>query len=85
MVQTIIDRCMQMHGAGGLTADYFMAEAFNYARWCRRPTGRTGVHQMALGKQVISAYAAEAGLITWWAAQAASLRQEIASLYRLVG
>ena len=29
MVQNIIDRCMQMHGAGGLTSDYFMAEAFN--------------------------------------------------------
>ncbi len=29
MVQNVIDRCMQMHGAGGLTEDYFMAEAFN--------------------------------------------------------
>jgi len=56
MVQTIIDRCMQMHGAGGLTADYFMAEAFNYARWCRQADGPDQVHQMALGKQVISAY-----------------------------
>ena len=35
MAQTVIDRCMQIHGAGGLTADYPMAEAFNYARWCR--------------------------------------------------
>lgn len=56
MVQTIIDRCMQMHGAGGLTADYFMAEAFNYARWCRQADGPDQVHQMALGKQVIAAY-----------------------------
>tara|TARA_R110001599_G_scaffold353463_1_gene593058 strand:- start:106646 stop:107869 length:1224 start_codon:yes stop_codon:yes gene_type:complete len=56
MVQTIIDRCMQMHGAGGLTADYFMAEAFNYARWCRQADGPDQVHQMALGKQVITAY-----------------------------
>ena len=56
MVQTIIDRCMQMHGAGGLTADYFMAEAFNYARWCRQADGPDQVHQMALGKQVIAAH-----------------------------
>lgn len=56
MVQNIIDRCMQMHGAGGLTADYFMAEAFNYARWCRQADGPDQVHQMALGKQVINAY-----------------------------
>jgi len=57
MVQTVIDRCMQMHGAGGLTSDYFMAEAFNYARWCRQADGPDQVHMMALGKQVISAYA----------------------------
>jgi acyl-CoA dehydrogenase len=56
MVQTIIDRCMQMHGAGGLTEDYFMAEAFNYARWCRQADGPDQVHQMALGKQVIDLY-----------------------------
>ncbi len=57
MVQTIIDRCMQMHGAGGLTADYFMAEAFSYARWCRQADGPDQVHQMALGKQIIQRYA----------------------------
>ncbi|MFK8050184.1 MAG: acyl-CoA dehydrogenase family protein [Halioglobus sp.] len=57
MVQTIIDRCMQMHGAGGLTEDYFMAEAFNYARWCRQADGPDQVHQMALGKQIIDRYA----------------------------
>ena len=56
MVQNIIDRCMQMHGAGGLTEDYPMAEAFNYARWCRQADGPDQVHQMALGKQVIDQY-----------------------------
>ncbi|MEP4485087.1 MAG: acyl-CoA dehydrogenase family protein [Halioglobus sp.] len=53
MAQTIIDRCMQIHGAGGLTEDYCMAEAFNYARWCRQADGPDQVHQMALGKMVI--------------------------------
>ncbi len=57
MAQTVIDRCMQIHGAGGLTADYPMAEAFNYARWCRQADGPDQVHMMALGKQVIKRYA----------------------------
>ena len=56
MAQTVIDRCMQMHGAGGLTADYPMAEAFNYARWCRQADGPDQVHMMALGKQVIKRF-----------------------------
>ena len=57
LVQEVLDRCIQIHGAGGLTADYFMAEAFNYARWCRQADGPDQVHHMALGKQVISRYA----------------------------
>lgn len=56
MVQAIIDRCMQMFGAGGLTEDYCMAEAFNYARWCRQADGPDQVHQMALGKQLIKRF-----------------------------
>ncbi|MCP4469472.1 MAG: acyl-CoA dehydrogenase [Gammaproteobacteria bacterium] len=59
MVQTIIDRCMQIHGAGGLTGDYFMAEAFSYARWCRQADGPDQVHLMALGKQIIARYAGD--------------------------
>ncbi len=57
MAQTVIDRCMQIHGAGGLTADYPMAEAYNYARWCRQADGPDQVHMMALGKQIIKRYA----------------------------
>jgi acyl-CoA dehydrogenase len=56
MAQNVIDRCMQFHGAGGLTEDFPMAEAFNYARWCRQADGPDQVHQMALGKQVIRRY-----------------------------
>ncbi len=59
MVQNIIDRCMQIHGAGGLTEDYPMAEAFNYARWCRQADGPDQVHQMALGKQIIDRFGSE--------------------------
>ena len=57
MAQGVIDRCMQIHGAGGLTADYPMAEAFNYARWCRQADGPDQVHMMSLGKQIIRRYA----------------------------
>ena len=57
MAQTVIDRCMQIHGAGGFTADYFMAEAFSYARWCRQADGPDQVHMMALGKQIIQQHA----------------------------
>jgi acyl-CoA dehydrogenase len=57
MAQTVIDRAMQIHGAGGLTADYPMAEAFNYARWCRQADGPDQVHMMALGRDVVKRYA----------------------------
>jgi acyl-CoA dehydrogenase len=56
-VQKVIDRCMQIHGAGGLCQDFFMAEAFNYARWCRQADGPDQVHMMSLGKQIIQRYA----------------------------
>ena len=59
LIQNVIDRAMQMHGAGGLTEDYCMAEAFNYARWCRQADGPDQVHQMALGKQIIERYSGE--------------------------
>lgn len=58
MAQRVIDRCMQIHGAGGLTGDYPMAEAFNYARWCRQADGPDQVHMMALGRQLVKRYTA---------------------------
>ena len=57
MAQTVIDRAIQMHGAGGLTADFCLAESLNYARWCRLADGPDQVHLMALGKQIIQRYA----------------------------
>ena len=57
LIQYLIDRCMQMYGAGGLTEDWCMAEQFNYARWCRQADGPDEVHEMALGKRMIKHYA----------------------------
>ena len=53
MAQRVIDRAIQMHGAGGLCDDWFMAEAYSYARWCRLADGPDEVHMMALGRQII--------------------------------
>ncbi len=57
MAVKVIDRAIQMHGAGGLTADFFMAEAYSYSRWMRIGDGPDQVHLMALGKQLIKDYA----------------------------
>ncbi|MFT5705219.1 MAG: acyl-CoA dehydrogenase [Shewanella sp.] len=56
MAQNVIDRAMQIHGAGGLSQDWFMAEAFNYARYCRLADGPDEVHMMSLGKMIIDRY-----------------------------
>ncbi len=56
MAQRVLDRAMQIHGAGGLSEDFFMAEAFTYARTCRLADGPDEVHMMSLGKQVIGEY-----------------------------
>ena len=57
MAQRVVDRAIQMHGAGGLSDDWFMAEAFGYARYCRLADGPDEVHMMALGKQLIKRFA----------------------------
>lgn len=59
MAATVIDRAMQIHGAGGLTDDYFLAEAFTYARQIRLADGPDQVHMSSLGKQLVKRYAAQ--------------------------
>lgn len=53
MACKVIDRAMQIHGAAGMTQDFFLAEAYNYARQCRIVDGPDQVHMMALGKQIV--------------------------------
>ena len=57
MALKVLDRCMQIHGAAGLTADFFMAEAYNYARQVRIADGPDQVHMMALGREVVARFA----------------------------
>ena len=56
MAFRVIDRAIQLFGAGGLTEDYFLAEAFNYARETRIADGPDEVHMMTLGKQLVETY-----------------------------
>ena len=57
MACRVIDRAIQVHGAAGLTEDYFLAEAFNYARQIRLADGPDQVHMMSLGKQLVRQFA----------------------------
>ena len=57
MAARVIDRAIQIHGAGGLTEDYFLAEAYNYARQIRFADGPDQVHMMALGRSLVKQYA----------------------------
>jgi acyl-CoA dehydrogenase len=59
MALKVLDRCMQIHGAAGLTEDFFMAEAFNYARQVRLADGPDQVHMMQLGRDLVRRYAAQ--------------------------
>jgi acyl-CoA dehydrogenase len=58
MALKVLDRCMQIHGAAGLTADFFLAEAYNYARQVRIADGPDQVHMMALGRELVGRYGA---------------------------
>ena len=58
MACEVIDDAIQMHGAAGLTEDFFLAEAYNYARQIRLADGPDQVHMMSMGKQVIQRYSA---------------------------
>ncbi len=56
MAQKVIDRAIQIHGGAGLTADFPLAELFNYARQIRLADGPDQVHMMALGRQLVRAH-----------------------------
>lgn len=50
MAQWVIDRAIQTHGAGGLTADYPMAMLWAQARGLRFADGPEEVHRMVLAR-----------------------------------
>jgi len=50
MACRVIDRAIQVFGAAGLTEDFPLAEAYNYARQIRLADGPDQVHMMALAR-----------------------------------
>ena len=53
MACRVIDRAIQIFGAAGLTDQYPLAEAYNYARQIRIADGPDQVHMMALARQLV--------------------------------
>jgi len=49
-VEWILDKAIQVHGAGGLSQDFFLASAFAYARTIRFADGPDEVHKNALAR-----------------------------------
>lgn len=60
MACTVIDRAIQIHGAAGLSQDFFLAQAYQMARSIRLADGPDQVHMMQLGKGVAAGYSAKA-------------------------
>jgi acyl-CoA dehydrogenase len=56
MACKVIDRAIQVFGAAGLTEDYPLAEAYNYARQIRIADGPDQVHMMALARQLVAGH-----------------------------
>lgn len=50
MLQRVLDRAMQAHGAGGLSQDFVLAKFFSRARTLRYADGPDEVHKNQLGK-----------------------------------
>ena len=55
MACAVIDRAMQMHGAGGLSQDHFLAQAYAGARSLRLADGPDEVHIAALARALVKA------------------------------
>jgi len=62
MACTVLDRAIQIHGAGGVSQDFFLAHAYAAARTIRLADGPDQVHMMQLGRNLAAASRLEAGL-----------------------
>ena len=57
MACTVIDRAIQIHGAAGVSQDFFLAHAYAAARTIRLADGPDQVHMMQLGRNLAAASA----------------------------
>ena len=53
MACNVIDRAIQVHGGGGVSDDFFLAEAYAHARTLRLADGPDEVHLASLAKKVL--------------------------------
>ena len=58
MACDVIDRAIQIHGAAGLSQDFFFAQAYQMARTIRLADGPDQVHMMQLGRGLAAGYGA---------------------------
>ena len=56
MLNRIIDRAIQVHGALGYSTDTPLAHMYQHARWARFADGADEVHQMRIAQRTIAAY-----------------------------
>jgi len=56
MVTWVVDRAMQVHGAGGLSADHPLATLYAQARGLRLADGPDEVHQMVVARRELARY-----------------------------
>ena len=54
MVNRVMDRCIQMHGAMGLTNELRLEEGYRQARAMRIPDGTTEMQKRTIAKRVLS-------------------------------
>ena len=59
MLNRVIDRSIQVHGALGYSTDTPLAHMYQHARWARFADGADEVHQMRIAQRTISAYTDE--------------------------
>jgi len=56
MLNRVIDRSIQVHGALGYSTDTPLAHMYQQARWARFADGADEIHQMRIAQRTISAY-----------------------------
>jgi acyl-CoA dehydrogenase len=59
MLNRVIDRSIQVHGALGYSTDTPLAHMYQQARWARFADGADEVHQMRIAQRTIAAYTDE--------------------------
>ena len=56
MLNRVIDRSIQVHGALGYSTDTPLAHMYQHARWARFADGADEVHQMRIAQRTISSW-----------------------------